>query len=229
MMKRIIIIASSLLLASCAAHNMDTQRSELNEARDAIAAAKAAGAEKCATDMQAEAVASYYWAAHELTESPTYHAEEISRLLARATNMAKQAKASVAVNCPPPPPPPPPAPAPKPAPVEIIKLNGVNFAHDSAALTTESKAILDEAVATLKRRDKINVEVAAHTDSQGRDSYNQALSERRAASVLVYLETHGIDAGRLSAKGYGESMPIASNKTREGRAQNRRVELRVVE
>ncbi|GAV19681.1 OmpA-OmpF porin, OOP family [Mariprofundus micogutta] len=220
MIKRLILITSTLSLAACAGHSMDTERSELAEARDAIAASKAAGAERCAPKLQAEAVAAFYWAAHEYTEHDI-HPDENAELTERAVAKAKAAKAAAGKNCAPPP-------KPKPKPVEIIKLDGINFPHDSAELTPASIAILDNAVATLKRRAKINVEVAAHTDSSGKDSYNQALSERRAASVMNYLASKGIAANRLTSKGYGETQPITSNETSDGRAQNRRVELRVM-
>jgi OOP family OmpA-OmpF porin len=73
----------------------------------------------------------------------------------------------------------------------------------------------------------VNVEVSGHTDATGADDYNQGLSERRANSVVAYLVSKDIDAGRLSAVGHGESMPVADNATKDGRAQNRRVELNV--
>ena len=73
------------------------------------------------------------------------------------------------------------------------------------------------------------VEVAGHTDSTGAEEYNQGLSERRANSVKDYLVSKGVQAQRLQAKGYGESMPVASNDTKEGRAENRRVELIVLD
>jgi OOP family OmpA-OmpF porin len=67
-----------------------------------------------------------------------------------------------------------------------------------------------------------------HTDSIGSDAYNQKLSEQRAESVRRYLVNGGIEAGRISTEGFGESRPVASNQTADGRAQNRRVELRVL-
>lgn len=106
------------------------------------------------------------------------------------------------------------------------KLHGVNFEFDSARLTEESKAILDEALRILQRHPDLKVEIAGHTDSTGSDSYNQGLSQRRAQSVLDYLVGKGANAANLTAKGYGESSPVASNDTKEGRAENRRVEFR---
>ena len=85
--------------------------------------------------------------------------------------------------------------------------------------------ILDEVAETLKRLKFVSGTVVGHTDSTGSEAYNQALSERRAQSAITYLETKGIEAGRLKASGAGESQPIADNGTREGRALNRRVVL----
>jgi outer membrane protein OmpA-like peptidoglycan-associated protein len=73
------------------------------------------------------------------------------------------------------------------------------------------------------------VEVGGHTDSVGSEAYNQGLSERRADAVRDYLMSKGVKASRLTARGYGESRPVASNDTEEGRAENRRVELVVIE
>ena len=215
----LILLAAALSLSACAGKSLNTDRSELANARAAIDAAKAADAERCAPKTLADAVGMLYWAAHELTEG--IHATETAELIARSEEKGKEAEREARENCKP-------KPKPKPKVVEIISLKGVNFKHDSAELTPASKATLEEAVATLQRRSDINVEVAAHTDSQGTDEYNQGLSERRAASVMDYLTAHGIDAGRLSSKGYGESQPIADNGTAEGRAENRRVELRVM-
>jgi OOP family OmpA-OmpF porin len=131
---------------------------------------------------------------------------------------------------PPPPPPvakPAPKPAPPPAPVEEkIVLRGVNFDFDKSNIRPDAAVILDEAVVALGSS-SAPVMVEGHTDWVGSDAYNQGLSERRAESVRRYLSEHGVDEGRLSTAGYGESRPIASNETREGRALNRRVELLV--
>ncbi len=125
-----------------------------------------------------------------------------------------------------------PAPAPPPAPpavAERIVLRGVNFDFDKAEIRPDAAVILDEAARLLGNRAGVKVRVAGHTDWTGPDAYNQGLSERRAASVKRYLAGLGIDAGRMQTMGYGESQPIASNETREGRALNRRVELNVLE
>ncbi len=111
----------------------------------------------------------------------------------------------------------------------LMTLEGVNFAFDSDELTAASKAKLDEAVATLNANSLVNVKVVGHTDSRGSESYNQSLSERRAAAVVDYLTSNGVSGSRLSSAGMGESQPVADNSTKEGRYQNRRVELVVVE
>ncbi len=107
-----------------------------------------------------------------------------------------------------------------------FKLEGVNFEFDSAKLTADSTATLEGAVKILKRSADLKVEIAGHTDSQGNDVYNQGLSERRAQAVADYLIAHGANGSNISVKGYGESAPVADNGTMEGRAANRRVELR---
>jgi OOP family OmpA-OmpF porin len=129
-----------------------------------------------------------------------------------------------------PPPPPPPAKAPAPAPrptAEKIVLRGVNFDFDKATIRPDAKVILDEAATQLSKNPDVRVSVEGHTDSVGKDAYNQKLSERRAGSVKSYLVGKGVSESRLSTVGYGESKPVASNNTKDGRALNRRVELLV--
>jgi OOP family OmpA-OmpF porin len=109
-----------------------------------------------------------------------------------------------------------------------LLLQGVKFATNSAELLPESIPVLDRAIATLKRYPELKVEVAGHTDSRGADAYNQQLSARRAATVLAYLKEGGV-SNTLTSRGYGEREPIASNDTDEGRLQNRRVVLRVLD
>lgn len=106
------------------------------------------------------------------------------------------------------------------------EFENVNFEFDSAKLAAGSTAMLDEGVKILQRRADLKVEIAGHTDSQGNEQYNLGLSERRAQAVADYLIAQGVDAGSIAVKGYGESQPVADNGTEEGRAANRRVELR---
>lgn len=119
-----------------------------------------------------------------------------------------------------PPPPPPAAPMKK-----KIVLRGVNFDFDKSNIRSDAVPILEQACKTLKEEPSIDVSCQGHTDSVGTDAYNQALSERRADSVRNWLIKCGIPASRLTAKGFGEANPVASNDTAEGRAQNRRTEL----
>ena len=105
---------------------------------------------------------------------------------------------------------------------------GATFAYDSADLDMQFLPVLEKAAATLKEYDKTVIEVAGQTDSVGRDSYNQQLSERRANSVAAYLSGRGVVTSRVVTVGAGEAHPVASNETEEGRAQNRRVEITIV-
>lgn len=102
------------------------------------------------------------------------------------------------------------------------------FDFDKSVLKPAGKAKLDDLVAKVKG---INLEViiaVGHTDSIGTDAYNQKLSVRRAESVKAYLISKGIEKNRIYTEGKGEKQPVASNKTKEGRAKNRRVEIEVV-
>ncbi|MGH7789359.1 MAG: OmpA family protein [Candidatus Binatia bacterium] len=127
----------------------------------------------------------------------------------------------------PPPPPAPPVAPPPPAPPmkEKIILRGVNFDFDKYNIRPDAVPILEQACATLKSKPNINVSCQGHTDSVGTEQYNQGLSDRRANAVRNWLVKCGIPASRLTAKGFGEANPVASNETAEGRAQNRRTEL----
>ena len=109
---------------------------------------------------------------------------------------------------------------------EMVTLRGVNFANNSATLTPDSTTVLDQAAAGLMRRGDMKVEVAGHTDNRGTAALNRDLSQRRAEAVRSYLVTKGVNGANLSARGYGPDKPVADNNTANGRAENRRVELR---
>ncbi len=111
---------------------------------------------------------------------------------------------------------------------EVITLHGVNFVTGSDRLLPESRAILDGVAETLLKHPEIVVEVAGYTDSTGSRAFNERLSYQRARTVRSYLITKGVAPDNLTAKGYGPANPVASNSTAEGRAQNRRVELRIL-
>ena len=151
--------------------------------------------------------------------------------------------AVVPVETPPPPPapaPPPPPPCQPPAPGQpislegcktgdVIVLHGVNFEFNKATLTVNAKTLLNQVSDALLARKDIKVEIDGHTDGKGSEPYNLKLSDRRAASVRQYLVSRGIDADRMTSKGFGKTMPIADNNTDEGRELNRRVELKVTD
>ncbi len=128
-----------------------------------------------------------------------------------------------------------PAPAPKPAPApapaaaaKVTYAADAFFDFDKSVLKPEGKAKLDDLVSKVK---SINLEViiaVGHTDWIGTDAYNQKLSVRRAEAVKAYLVSKGIEKNRIYTEGKGEKQPIADNRTKEGRAKNRRVEIEVV-
>lgn len=159
-----------------------------------------------------------------------------------------------AAAAPPPPPPPPPPPAdsdgdgvldpqdqcpgtPRGVVVDAVgcprkgsvTLHGVNFENNSATLMETSRPVLDDVAADLKAHPRLKVELEGHTDSVGAAAYNQGLSQRRAESVRDYLIAQGVSASQLTAKGYGETKPIATNDTPGGRAGNRRVVMSVTD
>lgn len=117
------------------------------------------------------------------------------------------------------------APVAKPVPVATLVLEGVTFEFDKAVIRPQYYPILDQNIVALKEWGDVDVEVAGHTCSIGTEEYNLGLSQRRAEAVRNYLVSKGVSADRLTVRGYGESRPAVSNATREGRAQNRRVEL----
>jgi outer membrane protein OmpA-like peptidoglycan-associated protein len=109
---------------------------------------------------------------------------------------------------------------------KTLILEGVNFETGKSTLTPESEAILNGVAESLVANDSIRVEVRGHTDNTGSMAVNRRLSAERAQAVSDYLETKGVAADRLKARGMGPDQPVATNRTAEGRAQNRRVELR---
>jgi outer membrane protein OmpA-like peptidoglycan-associated protein len=109
--------------------------------------------------------------------------------------------------------------------IRLIMPNNITFGVDRSEVQSGFYATLDSVVKVLQEFDESTLLVAGHTDSSGSDSYNYDLSVKRANSVANYLKQRGIDPARLVVRGYGEAMPIASNDTEAGRAQNRRVEL----
>ncbi|MFD0727156.1 OmpA family protein [Lysobacter brunescens] len=114
---------------------------------------------------------------------------------------------------------------------DVIKLNlpdAVTFDFNSASLKSQFRPALDGVAATLADYPQTVIEISGHTDAVGSDAYNQRLSEERAGSVANYLVGKGLVRERFEVVGMGERYPIASNETEDGRARNRRVEIRVL-
>lgn len=112
---------------------------------------------------------------------------------------------------------------------ETIVLRNIFFETDSFALKSESKYELEKVIRFLKNNPSIHVEISGHTDNTGGESYNMTLSENRARSVVNFLTANGIEMERLSYKGYGYSKPVDTNNSPEGRANNRRTELKILD
>lgn len=116
-------------------------------------------------------------------------------------------------------------------PIEVgltVRLKNIYFDFDKTTLKSESFVELNKVVDFLKQNPSVSIEISGHTDSKGSDTYNQNLSQGRSQAVVDYLISQGIDSSRLEAHGYGESKPIDSNETEDGRANNRRVEFTVL-
>jgi OOP family OmpA-OmpF porin len=122
-----------------------------------------------------------------------------------------------------------PAPAAKPAPASVRQAVVIQadalFDFDKSVVRPDGRKSIDDALAKLKGVDLELVIATGHTDSRGTDAYNQKLSERRAAAVKDYLVSKGIPASKITTIGKGESQPVATNKTDEGRQKNRRVDI----
>ena len=110
----------------------------------------------------------------------------------------------------------------------IVRLDNIFFDFDKTTLKKESFTQLNEVVDFLQDNPSVEVEISGHTDNKGSDDYNLKLSQGRAEAVVNYLIGHGVGNSRLIARGYGESKPVSTNNTDEGRAVNRRVEFTVL-
>jgi len=110
-----------------------------------------------------------------------------------------------------------------------IALRNIFFDVGQATLRSESNTELDRLAKLLKDVPVLKVEISGHTDNTGSSSINDKLSQDRAEAVVVYLKGKGISAGRLTAKGYGASKPIATNNNKQGRQENRRTEFEIIE
>ncbi|MEM7218843.1 MAG: OmpA family protein [Pseudomonadota bacterium] len=112
--------------------------------------------------------------------------------------------------------------------LHLVMPSRITFDVNSAAVRNEFTLVLDDLAGVLTEFDKTTIDVAGHTDSQGEWNYNQSLSEKRAVTVASELQRAGVLGARIVASGHGEARPVADNDTREGRAQNRRVDLKLI-
>lgn len=112
--------------------------------------------------------------------------------------------------------------------IRLIMPNNITFGTDRYDLKDSFAEVLNSVVLVLNKYPDTNLAVVGHTDSTGADSYNMELSQRRASTVASFLISQQVDSSRISTRGAGETQPVASNDTNEGRAQNRRVELSIV-
>ncbi len=106
-----------------------------------------------------------------------------------------------------------------------VAVYGIHFNTGKADILPDSESTLNEIVKLMQQEGSLRLRIEGHTDNQGNATANQALSEKRAQAVVAWLTGHGVSAARLTAKGFGQTKPVADNSTEDGRAKNRRVEL----
>jgi len=233
-MALMLIILGAMIVSGCA--SSETMMG-YNEAKELFQKATAAGAKKCAPCQYATAEAYLALADHEIGEKD-YWAEDTKLAIKVAKEKSLEAlkltpceKPAPSAPLPPPvvlkpaPPPPPPPPPPKPAQV----FENIYFNEKKTNIDAMAAKALDRDGEMLKENPDIKVEIGGHTDSLGSAKENQKISEKRAESVKKYLmDKFNIAGDRMMVKGYGSSKPIADNSTNEGRAKNRRVEIRIL-
>lgn len=226
------LILGAMIVSGCAV-SKETMMA-YDEAKGLFQKATEAGAKKCAPCQYATAEASLALAGHALNKRwfesegkfdiAIKVAKEKSLEALKLTPCEKPAPPAPA----PPPPPPkaaPPPPAPKPAPV----FENIYFNEKKTNIDPMAAKALDRDGEMLKENPDIKVEIGGHTDSLGSAKENKKISEKRAESVKKYLmDKFNIAGDRMMVKGYGSSKPIADNGTKEGRAKNRRVEIRIL-
>jgi len=215
-----------------------------NEAKDAFQKATLAGAKKCAPCQYGIAEANLALADHEMkyywreAEDLDTHAKIVKDKSLEALKLTPCEEKPApppppppqpAPPPPPPPPPPAPAPAPPPPPKPAPVFENVYFNENKTNIDPVAAKALDRDGMILKDNPDIKVEIGGHTDSLGSQAARQKISEKRAESAKKYImDKFNISGDRMTIKGYGSQKPIADNKSKEGRAKNRRVEFRVI-
>jgi len=244
-MTLILLVLGAMIVSGCGLSR--EAKMAYDDAKSTLQKAIDAGAKKCAPCQVATAEAALAHATHETEElSPESHsthfwtgvkiAKEKALEALKLTPCEKPAPPPPPPPAPPPPPPPPappappaPPPPPPPKPVAPPVFESIPFNENKSNISPEAAKVLDEVGRTLKQNPNIKVEIGGHTDATGSDKADMAISLKRAESVMKYLmDKFNISADRLMVKAYGKSKPIADNKTKEGRAKNRRVEFRII-
>lgn len=235
----ILLILGAVVVSGCA--KTETMIA-YNEAKDLFQRATLAGAKKCAPAQYATAEAWLALADHEIGEGD-YDSSDTRLAIANVKQKSlealkvspceeKPAPPPPPAPAPAPPPPPPPAPAPAPAPPPpkpAPVFENVYFNENKTNIDPVAAKALDADGAILKDNPNLRVEIGGHTDAVGSEAARQKISEKRAESVKKYLmDKFNISGDRMTTKGYGSQKPIADNKSKEGRAKNRRVEFRVI-
>jgi OOP family OmpA-OmpF porin len=234
-MMLIIFILGAMIASGCARTISQETRIAYDEAKAAFQKTTQAGAKKCAPCEYGTAEASLAWADH------TIENYEIAGKGDKAIAVAKEKSLEALKKTPcekpappaPPPPPPPPKPAPPPPapppPKPVPVFENVYFNERKTNVDPLAAKALDRDGMILKENPNIKVEIGGHTDSLGSEQGNQKISEKRAESAKKYImDKFNISGDRMIVKGHGSKNPIADDKTKEGRAKNRRVEFKVI-
>jgi len=240
----LILILGAVIASGCAPK---ATVMSYNEAKEAFQKATIAGAKKCAPCQYGTAEANLALADHEMqyywreTEDLDLHAKIVKEKSLEALKLTPCEEKPAPPPppppqpAPPPPPPPPeppkpaPAPPPPPPPKPVPVFENVYFNENKTNIDPVAAKALDRDAMILKDNPGIKVEIGGHTDAVGSEIAKQKISEKRAESAKKYLmDKFNISGDRMSIKGYGSQKPIADNKSKEGRAKNRRVEFRVI-
>jgi outer membrane protein OmpA-like peptidoglycan-associated protein len=234
-MMLIVFILGAMIASGCARTINQETRMAYDEAKAAFQKATEAGAKKCAPCEYGTAEASLAWADHAIENYEIVGKGDRAIAVAKEKSLEalKKTPCEPPAPAPPPPAPTPPPPAPKPAPPPPAKpvpvFENIYFHENKTNVDPMAAKALDRDGMVLKENPDIKVEIGGHTDSLGSEMANQKISEKRAESAKKYImDKFNISGDRMTVKGYGSKRPIADDKTKEGRAKNRRVEFKII-
>ncbi len=221
---RIFLIGGVLLLAGCVARNDPLFSKHIKAADQAIEDARGRGVDKqdpakfralvkLRDDAEKAYMACFYYKAKDMTRQVVQTAKALEGLPKTAVKSVPAKKRPASPK------------AVKTSVRKPLKFGVVQFDFDRYTVKPKFYPVLNQAVSILKKAPGLRMSIEGHADSVGTLSYNQALSEKRAESVMNYLVKKGVSRDRISIKGFGKESPVASNDTEEGRARNRRVVL----